>query len=250
MENIRKLQDYAEYLKNEVEGADLQIADTIAERLRLHVARVNSLLNDGCDEWKVRIIRLFEDAREAVNIILSIYNPDTGFVPKCISRLVADFAVLHGSILGIAQDDEHAKILAENTALFVDELCEGNIYVQDREKWFESGYVQNVIKNRSTRLPNQSLVDCWYNENINLKANLSVLTEEEVDLLKSALDNDKTIGTAVVQRRFSYGYVKALSVIDRMEQAGIISTFEQTKDIGFSRILRVTKEMLDSVKKE
>ncbi len=83
----------------------------------------------------------------------------------------------------------------------------------------------------------------WRAENKNKNFDVSILDELQFKILKEALKTElKCLSLSWIQRRFSMGYAKAGSIVDFFEQNGIVSTFEESCELGvgkYGRIIRV-----------
>ena len=89
---------------------------------------------------------------------------------------------------------------------------------------------QKYIKEKKTVIEN------WRKENLNKDFDISVLSEEEINILKVALDMElKSISISWVQRKFAMGYCKAAKLIDHLEECGAVSTYEDVEELGLGK---------------
>lgn len=90
----------------------------------------------------------------------------------------------------------------------------------------------------------KEIVENWRKDNLNADFDFSVLSEEEIDILKVALNSElKSISLSWLQRKFAMSYRKATAVLEKFERYGAVSTVEDIEKLGLNksgRIIRVT----------
>lgn len=91
----------------------------------------------------------------------------------------------------------------------------------------------------------KDVIDNWRKENLNKDFDVSVLSKEEINILKVALEMElKSISISWVQRRFAIGYCKAGRLIAHLEECGAISTYEEAKRLGLTKAEQIIKVKL------
>ncbi len=82
----------------------------------------------------------------------------------------------------------------------------------------------------------------WRAENLCEEFDPDILDELELKILRQALDTElKCVSVSWLQRNFAMGYVKAASIIEHLEECGVISTFEEAEKLGLGRSGRIIK---------
>lgn len=88
----------------------------------------------------------------------------------------------------------------------------------------------------------KGIIDNWRKENLKKDFDVNVLSEEERQILKVALEMElKSISISWIQRRFAIGYCKAGRIIDHLEECGAISTYGEVEKLGLSKSDRIVK---------
>ena len=118
-------------------------------------------------------------------------------------------------------------------------------YINKRESEIEehkSYFKQNKEKNKKYIADNKDKIEQWRKENLNKNFDTGVLSEEEIKILKAGLETDlKSISTSWIQRRFAMGYIKAIKIIEHLEDCGAISRLKDVEALGLSKLERIIR---------
>lgn len=91
----------------------------------------------------------------------------------------------------------------------------------------------------------EDIIAKWQKENLNKNFDINVLSETEIEILKVTLEMElKSISISWLQRRFSMGYLKAMTVIQHLEECGAISTDEEAETLSLAKTERIIKILL------
>ncbi len=85
----------------------------------------------------------------------------------------------------------------------------------------------------------------WREENLNKDFDATVLTEDEVKVLRAGLEREFIVAINYIQFWFNMGYPKASIIFENLETYGAISTEEEAKDLGLAKSERVIKISLE-----
>ena len=85
----------------------------------------------------------------------------------------------------------------------------------------------------------------WREENLNKDFDPTVLTEDEVKVLRAGLEREFIVAINYIQFWFNMGYPKASIIFENLETYGAISTEEEAKDLGLAKSERVIKISLE-----
>ncbi len=102
---------------------------------------------------------------------------------------------------------------------------------------------ENAKKEQQEIQLSKEKVEKWRSENLNKNFDFSILDELQLEILREALKNEiKCISLSFIQRRFRMGYGRAAIIVDFFERNGIVSTYEESCELGvgkYGRIIRV-----------
>jgi len=85
----------------------------------------------------------------------------------------------------------------------------------------------------------------WREENLNKDFDATVLTEDEVKVLRAGLEREFIVAIKYIQFWFNMGYPKASIIFENLETYGAISTEEEAKALGLAKSERVIKISLE-----
>ena len=126
---------------------------------------------------------------------------------------------------------------------------EGDIIVAEKEMEEEKQRAKQrkkelVEKRNQENQLSKEKVEKWRSENMNKNFDLSILDELKLKILKEALETElKCLSLSWLQRKFNIGYPKAYVIVDFFEKHGIVSTYEESCELGvdkYGRIIRVS----------
>ncbi len=145
--------------------------------------------------------------------------------------------------------DAHIQKIKSNYSEKDFSTTEGDIAVAEKEMEEEKQQSEQrknelVEKRRQDIKIKKENVERWRLENLNKDFDVSVLDEFQLKILKEALETElKCLSLSWLQRKFNMGYPKACVIVDFFEKHGIVSTYEESCELGvdkYGRIIRVS----------
>ncbi len=209
--------------------------------------------------------KLMERVQNVIELSFRYVNNPDNTIPCDVAWLLVDLAELKCTINKCDYefeevDDffEEPKIVGD-LGIFIADTASG--YFIERDYYFTLDDIEaykNKITAEDESRKNQlqkneedrqkyikekkDFIDAWRKENINKEFDITVLSEEELNILKVALEMElKSISISWVQRKFAMGYCKAARIIDHLEECGAISTLEEAEKLGLSKSGRIVK---------
>ncbi len=144
--------------------------------------------------------------------------------------------------------DTHIQKIKSNYSEKDFSTTEGDIAVAEKEMEEEKQQSEQrekelVEARRQDIQKKKECVERWRLENFNKDFDVSVLDEFQLKILQEALETElKCLSLSWLQRKFNMGYPKACVIVDFFEKHGIVSTYEESFELGvdnYGRIIRV-----------
>lgn len=167
---------------------------------------------------------------------------------KFLSKKEFNFS---GSAIMEELDAHIQKIKSGNYTESDFSTTEGDIAVAEKQMEEEKRQAEprkkELIKERRQDIQmKKENVEKWRAENINENFNVSILDEFQLKILQEALETElKCLSISWLQRKFNIGYPKACVIVDFFEKHGIVSTYEESCELGvdkYGRIIRIDIE--------
>lgn len=209
--------------------------------------------------------KLLERVQNVIELSFRYVNNPDNTIPCDVAWLLVDLAELKCTINKCDYEFEEVDDFFEEPKIvgdlgsFISDTASG--YFVERDYYFtlddieayknkiaaeDESRKRHLQKNEEERQKyikeKKDVIDKWRKENLNKDFDVSVLSEEEINILKVALEMElKSISISWVQRRFAMGYCKAGRIIDHLEECGAISTYEEVEALGLAKSGRIIK---------
>ena len=254
-----------EGIKNDViELLDDGLMEYIVEDTRLLISSIESQILKGNYEVFGKFDKLMERVKNVIELSFRYVNHSEKTIPCDVAWLLLDLADLKSTINKCDYKFEEYGNLDEPQIVaelgeFIADTASG--YFVERDYYFSKEDIEvyknkryaevkaqknENQKNEEERLKyiadKKDVIENWRKENLNEDFDSSVLSEEEIQILKVALTMElKYISISWVQCKFAMGYCKAGRIIEHLEECGAISTFEETENLGLAKSGRIIK---------
>lgn len=213
------MKDYFELLNEKAVGLNRDDAEKYAENI------CSTLENLPATTERKIVLKILGCVREKCNLILAICQPQLGFVPSCLTRVMIELDRLRARIVDANPHGLERERIEEEILEMVDDLGHGAMVEQEEEFWKLLEYScegccqtpQKLIK----ELP-QDVIDKFHEENAVKIPDTIVLEEEEIKYLQSAVLGNKLVSITQIQIRLGIGYPKAAKLFDKWEKLGFI----------------------------
>lgn len=243
---MNELLEYGKLLKQATEKLSIEDADSVIENTLSIIERTYCNMDLTDKKWETKLKELLHYVREMCNVAFAIYNAGEGLIPACVSRVLVELAYLHRTVVEEDCDEDVRDELDELLADFIYDISSGEVLIQDKQHWFKIEDIKISEKNQSAKEDeiSQEEIDKWYFENINLDAEVDALEDVDYEVLKKALKSNKLVSIGSIKEDFSLGYNGAGMIMERLEEAGAVSSMNAIDGLGTKRIVRVTLDML------
>lgn len=254
--------------KEVVEMLDGKLMDYIIEDTQYIIQNFEMEILKGNYNVFSKFNKFMERVQNVIELSFRYCNNPENTIPCDVARLLIDLTELKVTISKCDYDFEECDDFDEpqiidNLGEFIADTLSG--YLVERDYYFTTEDIETYKKKRieeiaaeevrSKKLEEEhqqyiakkkDVVENWRKENLNKDFDFSVLSELEINILKTALETDlKSLSISWIQRKFAMGYCKAGNIIEHLEACGAVSTFEDVEELGLSksgRIIRVSFE--------
>ena len=213
------MKDYFELLNEKAVGLNRDDAENYAENI------CSTLENLPATTERKTVLKILGCVREKCNLILAICQPQLGFVPSCLTRVMVELDRLRARIVGANPHGLEVEKIEEAILEMVDDLGHGAMVEQEEEFWKLLDYSCEVCCQTPQKLIKelpQDVIDRFHEENAVKIPDATVLDEEEIKYLKSAGLGNKLVSISQIQIRLGVGYPKAAKLFDKWERLGLI----------------------------
>ncbi len=250
---------------------DQEVIDAVDDKLLKHItSKTLDLIKDfekktlnGGNEVFDKFDKFMGVLQNTIELVYACVDAPENTMPIAVTRIAVSLSDLTCAIknhehMRKKDPDKHGYVL-ESMHNLIKVLSLGHCF--ERENHFslkdieaykvemeeqESERKQYELKLKEERIARinktDKTINDWLKTNAIKDFDFSILHESAYEALKVAIENEcKTISISWIQRKLNMGYSRAASIIDHLEENGVISTLEESLSLGIKgmRIIKV-----------